>query len=90
MPFELADYLRLVDWTGRSIRADKRGSIDAALPSILHRLNIDAAAWESAMQPNGNVFGRAMGKLNHLRLHARALGQQWVRGLRHAERMYSA
>jgi hypothetical protein len=40
------------------------------------------------MQPQGNVFGRAMGQLDHLRLHAKALGQSWVRGLRQAERLY--
>jgi hypothetical protein len=40
------------------------------------------------MQPGGNVFGRAMGQLDHLRLHAKALGQQWVKGLRLAERIY--
>jgi len=29
-----------------------------------------------------------MGKLNHLRIHAKALGQSWIKGLRQAERMY--
>jgi hypothetical protein len=40
------------------------------------------------MQPHGNVFGRAMGKLNHLYLHAKTLGQKWIKGLREAERLY--
>ena len=75
-------HLQLVDWTGRAIRNDKRGHIDGALPPIMARLNIDPSAWEAAMQPRGNVFGRAMGRLNHLQLHANALGQSWVRGLR--------
>lgn len=59
----LRDYLELVDWTGRAARTDKRGAIDARLPPIMHRLNIDAAAWRDAMRPNGNVFGRALGQL---------------------------
>jgi hypothetical protein len=42
------------------------------------------------MQPHGNLFGRAMGKLDRLQLHAAALGQSWVNGLRLAERMYGA
>ena len=29
LPFRLLDYLELVDWTGRQIREDKRGSIDS-------------------------------------------------------------
>jgi REP element-mobilizing transposase RayT len=88
IPFALNDYLQLVDWTGRSIRSDKRGSIDHSLPPILQRLNIDQDAWVEAMRPKGNVFGRAMGKLNHLKIHARALGQSWIKGLRQAERLY--
>lgn len=88
IPFRLDDYLALVDWSGRVIRDDRRGSIDARLPSIMQRLGIDLDAWELAMQPRGNVFGRALGRLDHLRLHAQTLGQSWVRGLRRAERLY--
>jgi REP element-mobilizing transposase RayT len=88
IPFAFNDYLQLVDWTGRAVRGDKRGSIDSVLPPILQRLNIDHDAWVEAMRPKGNVFGRAMGKLNHLKIHARALGQSWIKGLRQAERLY--
>jgi hypothetical protein len=88
IPYRFDDYLQLVDWTGRSVRPDKRGSIDERLPPIAQRLNIDADAWRCAMQPRGNVFGRAMGKLDHLRLHANTLGQSWVRGLSGARKLY--
>ncbi len=88
LPCSRADYLTLLDWTGRAIRGDQRGAIDQRLPPILTRLNIDAEAWRESMRPSGNVFGRAMGQLNHLQLHAKALGQQWIKGLRQAERMY--
>ena len=88
LPMTFEDYLQLVDWTGRQLRSDKRGSIDANLPPILTRLMIDPDAWVTAMRPKGNVFGRAMGRLNHLRLHAKALGQSWVKGLRIAEGLY--
>jgi REP element-mobilizing transposase RayT len=90
LPCPLRDYLELVDWTGRVIRGDKPGAIDARLPPILVRLNIDSEAWRHAMRPHGNVFGRAMGRLNHLRLHATTLGQSWVRGLRQAERLFAS
>jgi REP element-mobilizing transposase RayT len=88
IPFGLDDYLELVDWTGRAVRADKRGLIDERLPAIAMRLNIDPDAWKRAMQPGGNVFGRAMGKLDHLRLHANTLGQSWVRGLTVARKLF--
>ena len=86
---ELREYLELVDWTGRLIRAGKPGAVDGRLPPILERLKIDDVTWRQAMRPRGNVFGRAMGRLNHLRLHACTLGQSWVRGLRQAERLFA-
>lgn len=88
IPFGLNEYLYLVDWTGRSVRSDKKGAIQSALPPILSRLNIDSDAWILAMQPRGSRFGRAIGSLPHLRLHAEVLGQSWIRGLRRAERLY--
>src|SRR5512138_965249 len=76
------------DSFAEAVRSEKIDAIDAKLPPIIARLNIDPSAWEAAMQPRGNVFGRAMGRLNHLQLHAKALGQSWVRGLREAELLY--
>lgn len=90
IPYGLGDYLELIDWTGRTIRTDKRGSIDDRLPPIMQRLNIDAEAWRLAMRPRGNVFGRAMARLDRLRLHANTLGQSWVRGLRRTQALYAS
>jgi len=89
IPFRFDAYLELVDWTGCAIVSGKRGFIDGVMPPIMQRLNVDAEAWTLAMRPRGNVFGRAMGKLDHLRLHAKTLGQSWVRGLRQAKQLYS-
>lgn len=88
IPFILQGYLELVDWSGRIVRADKRGAIDERAPPILTRLGIDPGVWQDAMAIRGNVFGRALGKLDHLRLHAKALGQQRIKGLMQAQRLY--
>jgi hypothetical protein len=88
IPFLFSDYLELVDWTGRTIRSDKRGAIDSRLPPIMQRLNVDATVWREAMRPSGDVFGRALRQLDHMRLHARSLGQSWIRGLRLADRLF--
>lgn len=45
LPFKLTDYLELVDYTGRILRDDKRGSISSNLPPILQRLGIEADNW---------------------------------------------
>ena len=38
----LTDYLELLDWTGRSLSADKRGAIPEQLAPILTRLDLNA------------------------------------------------
>jgi REP element-mobilizing transposase RayT len=43
--FSFQEYLALVDWTGRTIRRDKRVHIDNAMPPILDRLQITADQW---------------------------------------------
>jgi hypothetical protein len=87
MRFE--DYLQLVDWTGRVAHSDK-GAINSHLPAILTRLQIDPGAWRATMRVGGNPFGRALGRMDRLRAHARRLGQAWIRGLRASQRLYSS
>jgi len=41
----LSEYLQLLDWTGRQIRADKRGAIPASVPGILERLELSEETW---------------------------------------------
>ena len=78
IPYSLHDHLALVDWSGRAIRAGKRGFIAGDLPPILKRLSIDAEAWELLVSRRAVIFGRAMGRLDAMRLHAATLGQSWV------------
>jgi hypothetical protein len=40
----------LVDWSGRAVRSDKRGAIDARVPPILLCLNIPLDVWQQALQ----------------------------------------
>jgi REP element-mobilizing transposase RayT len=90
IPFTLREYLALVDWTGRAIRARKRGLIDASIPAgLLNRLSIEPDSWEQLMTRRGTLFGRAMGRVDAMRLHAATLGQAWIHGVRQAERIYS-
>ena len=89
LPYRSFDYLELVDWTGRSVRNDKRGAIDARVPRIMERLTINPQAWRSTMRPAGNVFGRALGEVERLRQHAERLAQAWIRGMSAAARLYS-
>ena len=40
IPFQLSDYLELVDWLGRQIRPDKSGYINDSQPNIPARLSL--------------------------------------------------
>ena len=43
--FNVADYLELVDWTGRQIRENPSGKIESDAPAILTRLSISPTHW---------------------------------------------
>ncbi|SJL84727.1 transposase [Vibrio palustris] len=66
LPFQLADYIELVDLTGRILRDDKRGHIDVSLTPILQRLNIPSDNWliiTSEFEQHTHI---AVGKENNL------------------------
>ena len=88
IPIAFAEYLQLLDWTARAVHSDKRDTVEEKAPSVFKQLHIDPDAWQRVMVPAGNLFGRALGRLGQLRLHAQALGQSRVRGMRQAARLY--
>jgi len=45
IPYNLTDYLDLVDSTGRAMLANKRGFIPDDLPPILDRLGLNETTW---------------------------------------------
>jgi REP element-mobilizing transposase RayT len=61
LAFELADYLELIDLTGRCIREDKTGYIEQKHPAILTRLNISPENWLTLTKDFRKVFHGAIG-----------------------------
>lgn len=61
LPFELKDYLALVDLTGRCIREDKAGYITQNQPEILNRLNISTENWLILTKEFRALFHGAIG-----------------------------
>ncbi|QUJ69680.1 transposase (plasmid) [Photobacterium sp. GJ3] len=45
LPFRLLDYLKLLDWTGRQIKAGKHGQIESRQQPILARLGLNHQTW---------------------------------------------
>lgn len=88
LPFNLQDYLSLVDWTGRCVRNDKRGAIDTQTPTLLGALGIANNEWlpnVTAMQARYEVV---MGAPEKMKALAESRGGRFYRGYRHALRLY--
>ena len=66
----LADYLALLDWTGRQLRRNKRGSIPAKLAPILDRIGIEPTGWCDLVKKFGRLFKRAVGTAESLLVEA--------------------
>jgi len=89
IPFDLLDYLQLVDWTGRAVRDDKRDAIAADLPAILQRLNLRPRDWLPNCCELEQRFGRAIGPVAKITVLCERVGQRWIHGIRHCRRFYS-
>ena len=50
LAFRLADYVELVDWTGRQLHPNKRGAVPADTPLLLQRLDIEPEQWMTLTQ----------------------------------------
>jgi REP element-mobilizing transposase RayT len=76
-----AEYFDLVDKSGRMIRSDKRGAIDADLAPILLRIGANPEAWLETISRFGSQFRLAAGLLHNLRDFADKIGRRWLKGV---------
>ncbi len=76
-----AEYFDLVDKSGRMIRSDKPGVIDADLAPILMRIGARPDAWADTVSCFGSRFRLAAGLIANLRSFAKMLGQRWLTGI---------
>jgi putative transposase len=97
IPFQLKDYLELVDWSGRSIRPDKLGAIAANTPAILSRLGIDDVAFLQFVARNParddksrhvNCFATAIGTPARLKQIAVLWCRKFFKGMSKAQRLF--
>ena len=90
IPFNLADYLELVDWSGRIMREDKRGYIPDHLPTILQRLDMDARHWLYLTKNFEQPFKSLVGAAHHVRKACEDMGKCWVYGISQCEKLFSS
>jgi len=61
LPFELKDYLELIELTGRCLREDKAGYIEESQSALLTRLNIKPENWLTLSKDFRKLFHGAVG-----------------------------
>ena len=82
LPLSTADYLQILDWTGRAIASSKRGRIAPDAPAILLVIDSDAQRWATRVEGFGSGWVRAAGSAHDLIALAERIGQQWLKGIR--------
>ena len=90
LPFNLADYLELVDWSGRIMHEDKKGYIPDHLPSILQCLDMDARHWLYLTRNFEQPFKGLVGAVHHVRKACEDMGKCWVHGISQCEKLFSS
>jgi hypothetical protein len=81
IPLKLDKYLKLLNWTGRQIRLDKRGAIPSELTPILDRKRIQSDRWLHVVTHFRRLFKNADGSPMKLRQFAQLSGCQQIKGI---------
>ena len=85
LPMTAGEYFDLVDKSGRMIRSDKRGAIEADLRPILVRIGVNPQAWMETVTTFGDRFSLVAGLASNLRRYADELGRRWFKGVSAAQ-----
>ncbi|MCK5648903.1 MAG: hypothetical protein KAI22_08500 [Gammaproteobacteria bacterium] len=89
IPFSLADYLELTDWTGRCVRPDKRGTIPQGTPKILHQLGLDEDAWMETVKGFSSEFHCFVGPEDKLQTLCQKQAKKWIRGIQLCRKLFT-
>ena len=88
MTLKLDDYLRLVEWTGKTIAYPDKHKIPSSLSSVFERLNLNQAYWVNQVKGFGSSYYRAVGCIEKLKIKAEQLEQCWIKGLSEIKKLY--
>lgn len=88
IPFHFADYLELIDWTGRAIRHDKKGFIDNQRPKLLNELGIASDAWLLSAKEFRRQYSGISGRWDAMCAFKHKQGGKWCRGKSHSQALH--
>jgi hypothetical protein len=77
---EVYGYVILLDWTGRELRADKRGAIPDHLAPIMERLGLNRLNCVETVRGFGRLFKQAAGRSSSLVDAAARRSRRWFQG----------
>ena len=77
----VADYIELVDFTGRELHPGKRGKIEASEPKALTKLGLDKNHWTTRVKGIGSGYWRVVGELEELIDKAKEISQRTLFGI---------
>jgi hypothetical protein len=80
LPISVEHYAMLLDWTGRELRADKRGAIPDHLAPIVDRLGLNRSNWVETVRGFGRLFKQAAGRSSSLIDAAARCSRRWFQG----------
>lgn len=80
IPFHFADYLELIDWTGRAVREDKKGFINSSRPKLLTELGIRDDAWLTSAKEFRRQYSGISGQWDAMCAMKAKVGGKWCRG----------
>jgi len=78
IPIGMKDYLSLLDYTGRIIRAGKQGYISPEVPPIMERLGYSVKGWSKIQARSKSRMQRAVGSSVSIKNYCEAIGQRWI------------
>ena len=76
-----ADYIELVDFTGRQLHPGKRGKIEEGEPKALTKLGLDKNHWTTRVKGIGSGYWRVVGELEELLDMAKEISQRTLFGI---------
>ena len=84
-----ADYLQILDWTGRRIAPGKCGAIAEQAPAVLRTFDSTPDRWMMRVRGYGSGWARIAGSAQDLVSWAERLGLRWLKGKRLALQLNS-
>jgi REP element-mobilizing transposase RayT len=90
LPFEMSDYLQLLDWTGRALHEGKHGAIPADMAPIFARIGIEPTNWLLMSKHYESQFPRFAGMVDNIQAACDQINQRWAHGMSAARSLFSS